>query len=189
MRNKNPTFPGRLLYVIGASGVGKDSLINEVFAQAEQQDKILIAPRLVTRLSQPSGNDVALSKHAFQARQKAGAFLFHWQAHGFEYGIENSVLSQLKTGCNLLVNGSREYIANARKIHPQVIIVGVKADQQHLQARLKKRGRENTAVIAERLARNRQYHEVLQQADFVIDNQQSLDQAAADLLQRIRKSG
>lgn len=186
MQAKNSNCPGHLLYLVGASGVGKDSLINELLVIAKKQDQILLAPRFVTRSIRQPGYDQALTEPAFLKQRNAGAYLFSWQAHGYYYGVENSILLQLKKGRNILVNGSRAYIENARQIYPAVIVVGVEADQQHLQERLKNRGRESSEDIAERLTRNRQYQPVLRQADFVINNQQPVEQAAMDLRLCIR---
>jgi ribose 1,5-bisphosphokinase len=187
LQAKNSTYPGRLLFIVGASGAGKDSLINTAVAHALLQDKLLLAPRVVTRSNQQSGSDQALTEQEYLKQRNAGIYLFSWQAHGYYYGIENDILLQLKEGNNILVNGSRAYIDSARENHPDVIIVGVEAKQQHLQKRLQKRGRESTENINERLARNSEYQSALQQADFVINNQQPVEQAAMDLLLQIRE--
>ncbi len=183
----NLSLPGRLFYIVGASGAGKDSLIHAAAGYANKQDKLIVAPRVVTRTQQQSEHDVALDERTFLKRVHSGVFLFYWQAHGFHYGIEKSILKQVYAGNIVLVNGSRAYIADVRRIYPATVIVGVKADQDQLQERLLKRGRENQADIDERLERNRLYNQELELADRVIDNDQPLEQAALALLSLVRE--
>ena len=183
----NSNLPGRLFYVVGASGAGKDSLIHAAAGCANKQDKLIIAPRVVTRTQQQSEHDVPLDERTFLKRAHSGMFLFYWQAHGYHYGIEKSILKQVHAGKNVLVNGSRAYIADVRQIYPAAVIVGIQADQEQMQERLIKRGRENQADIGERLERNRLYNEELKRADRVINNDQALEQAVLELLSLVRE--
>ncbi len=75
---------GRVLYVMGASGVGKDSLIA---ALRPLQPDWPVAHRYITRASGASENCVTLSDAEYAWRRDAGLFCLHWQAHGLSYAL------------------------------------------------------------------------------------------------------
>lgn len=83
---------GSLFYIVGASGVGKDSLIHAVCAQAEPEDHLCIAPRYITRPVSVLDQHIELSPSQFDQQRIAGDFLFHWSAHGFNYAVRNDVM-------------------------------------------------------------------------------------------------
>jgi ribose 1,5-bisphosphokinase len=88
---------GRLIYVMGPSGAGKDSLLD--FARNRlQAEPILFAHRYITR---PSGNGeahVELSVEEFEARSTLGLFALEWSSHGLRYGIGIELDAWLERG-------------------------------------------------------------------------------------------
>lgn len=145
----------RLFYVVGASGAGKDSLIQ--FAREALADKraIAFAHRYITRPPQPEGeNHVALSKGEFLLRKRRELFAMTWQSHGFHYGIGTEIDDWLGKGLDVVVNGSRSYIPSAATRYPEMQVIWISASPQVLAARLARRGRESRAEISARLQRN-----------------------------------
>lgn len=68
-----------LVYLIGASGVGKDSLL---VALRQQRPDLLVAHRYITRASGLGEDSLALSEAEFLARRGRGLFCLDWQAMG-----------------------------------------------------------------------------------------------------------
>lgn len=149
---------GRLFYVIGASGSGKDSLMRYGRERLAGDSSIVFAHRYITRPVELDGeNHIALSESEFDARLEAGLFAMHWGSHGLRYGIGREINFWLAKGCNVVMNGSREYLASARLNYPALTAVLIEVSAETLAARLRARGRETEAQISGRLARARQF--------------------------------
>lgn len=144
---------GRLVYVMGASGVGKDSLLD---AARRRHPGWLVAHRYITRPSSASEDCVSLSREEFARRRQAGLFCLDWQAHGLEYALGLEVEAWLERGLTVLVNGSRDALGLAEaRFGERLRPVLVTARPEVLFERLAGRGRENPAEIEARLARHR----------------------------------
>jgi ribose 1,5-bisphosphokinase len=63
----------------------------------------------------------------------------------------------LAAGEDVLVNGSRAHLAQARERYPALLVVLLSVDQAALRQRLLARGRESVADIDARLARNARF--------------------------------
>lgn len=144
---------GHLYYVIGASGVGKDSLLN--YARPFLSDApVVFAHRYITRPIELSGeNHISLSEAEFLNRQQYGCFLFDWQSHGLHYGLGQEVQDWLDRGLNVVMNGSRGYLPEATLRLPTLRPVLITVATDKLKRRLEQRGRENAEQIEERLQR------------------------------------
>lgn len=177
---------GCLFYIIGASGVGKDSLIHAVCELARSEDSLCIAPRHITRPASELDKHIELSQSKFRQRLDAGDFLFHWSAHGFDYGVGAEVRDWVVSGRRVLIDGSRAYLEQARQIYPALRAIGIEADSGCLPARLRQRGREDEQAISERLSRNAEFASSLRTVDTHIENNQGIEQAAKALLSVIR---
>ncbi len=143
----------KLFYVIGASGAGKDTLMNYA-RQNLKSEKVIFAHRYITR-PPFSGNEnhVSLSEEEFITRRDGGLFSLYWQSHNNMYGIGKEINLWLDNGFNVVVNGSREYLATATEIHPSLIAVLIEVSQEVLRKRLMERGREKETEIKNRLQR------------------------------------
>lgn len=144
-------MPGRLIAIVGPSGAGKDTLID---GAVEAHPGLRVARRAITRAADAGGeNHEALSDQAFADRLGAGAFAFHWEAHGLSYGIPAEIDTWLADGATVLFNGSRAALATAQQSYPDLETVLVTAPVEVLARRLAGRGRESETEIAARLAR------------------------------------
>lgn len=149
---------GRLFYVIGASGSGKDSLMRYARERLAAAPDVLFAHRYITRPVELDGeNHVALSESEFEARVAGNLFAMHWDSHGLRYGIGREINLWLAKGCNVVMNGSREYLAEAQRRYPNLVAVLVMVSPDVLAARLRTRGRESEQQIASRLERAGQF--------------------------------
>jgi ribose 1,5-bisphosphokinase len=145
---------GRLIYVMGPSGVGKDSLMRYARERLAHCGDVLFAHRYITRPADAGGeNHIALSDAEFRARSAQGCFALDWEAHGLRYGIGREIDLWLHAGLNVAVNGSREYFPVARSRYPDLAGILVEAAPALLAARLAARGRESAENRAARLER------------------------------------
>lgn len=141
---------GRLIYMMGPSGAGKDTVLQGV--ASAMGGRAWVAPRACTR--QHDSADHAMKQDVFERLEQAGRFALSWRAHGWCYGIGQEIETRMGQGQDVFVNGSRAYLATARRRYPDLIAVLLSADPALLQARLAARGRESIAAIESRIARN-----------------------------------
>ncbi|MDQ0739439.1 phosphonate metabolism protein/1,5-bisphosphokinase (PRPP-forming) PhnN [Pseudomonas sp. W4I3] len=177
---------GRLIYLIGPSGSGKDSLLDAARPRLAERG-CRIVRRVITRSAESVGEAaVGVSPAQFAAMQAQGAFALSWQANGLSYGIPTQVDEWLAAGEDVLVNGSRAHLAQTRERYPTLLVLLLTVDQLVLRQRLLARGREPLVDIEERLARNVRFTEELITANgeglFVLDNSGPLEHTVERLL-------
>ncbi|MGE7959607.1 phosphonate metabolism protein/1,5-bisphosphokinase (PRPP-forming) PhnN [Pseudomonas sp. NPDC089530] len=147
-------MPGRLIYLVGPSGAGKDSLI-EAARQPLAQLGCDVVRRVITRSAEAMGEDAhGVSADEFERLEQQGAFALCWRANGLAYGIPLEIDEWLASGRNVLVNGSRAYLEQARQRYPDLLAVLLTVDINVLRRRLTERGRESAAQIEARLKRS-----------------------------------
>jgi ribose 1,5-bisphosphokinase len=148
------TSSGRLILVVGPSGVGKDTLIAWCRSRLGEAGGVVFPRRAITR---PSGDDAedheVVSEDEFHRREAAGGFALGWRAHGLSYGVPASIAEDLAAGRTVVVNVSRSIVDAARRRFPNIRIVHVTAAPDILARRLQARGRESAIDIAARLDR------------------------------------
>ena len=180
---------GRLFYLIGPSGAGKDSLISYARRRVQEEGSIIFAHRYITRPPQATGeNHVALSEKEFSTRLAKGFFALHWQSHGCRYGIGIEINYWLAEDCDVVVNGSRAYLPRARNLYPQLKVLLIAVSDAELERRLQMRGRETEEMIQSRLASNRRLETGLLHGDIpvtVIPNDGLLEKAGELLVKAL----
>ena len=169
---------GAWVFVVGASGAGKDSVIASAQQFLDGRPDIVFSRRLVTRPVQSGSDHEPVTQACFLALQQAGGLHWHWQAHGFHYGIAQAYAEDVQAGRLVVVNGSRHHVSEMRGC-AEVRVVEIAADPALLAERLWQRGRDSGRAVADRLARNARLTTV--QADVVILNQAALAQAGKRL--------
>lgn len=146
---------GKLVYVMGPSGAGKDTLLRHAREHLNPQ-RVVFAQRHITRpLSQETATGderhIPLSEREFDTKRKQGEFAMHWQSHGLQYGISSAINDDLLQGRTVVVNGSRTYLPKALHRYPHMLPVLISARPDILRARLHARGRESGAELEERI--------------------------------------
>jgi ribose 1,5-bisphosphokinase len=145
------TASGRLIAVVGPSGVGKDSVMEGVLAG---WPGLVRVRRVITRAPDLGGEDYdAVSVAQFETMATEGAFCVHWDAHGLFYGLPSGVLDRVREGTDCLANFSRGALPRAAEIFPAMTVLQITARPETLARRLAARGRETGAEIARRLER------------------------------------
>lgn len=169
-----------IIYVMGPSGAGKDSLLRYARARLDGIP-IAFAHRYITRPPVPNDeNYVALSPAEFALRKARGLFALDWEAHGLSYGIGIEIDAWRRAGLVVVVSGSRAHfdahLAESQDVTPLLITCA----PDILAKRLLARGRETPEAISERLRRATMAptHPALVK----IDNSGPLDQAGERLV-------
>ena len=143
---------GRLIAVVGPSGVGKDSVMAGLVAR---QAKLHLVRRVITRPADAGGEAFdAVTEQEFAQRVASQTFALHWTAHGLRYGIPQQQLTCLASGGDVLVNLSRDVLRHADRQFAKMIVLSLTAPSSVLVARLAQRGRENAEQMSARLARS-----------------------------------
>lgn len=186
----------KLIYLMGASGSGKDTLLNYLKAydpnlpeylskraksraknllndeNEQPHQRVLVAHRYITRAFDNSNeNHVQLSESDFQFRLENGFFAMAWKANNLKYAVGREISDWVKQGHNVIVNGSRAYLPDAKKIFGKSLVaVCLNVPEEILVERLLARGRETQKQIEERIDRARIYTNCLPDYTHFIDN-------------------
>ena len=153
-----------LFLVVGASGAGKDTLMDAAQAMlpsptpgstalAGDEGRFRFVQRVITRPLEAGGErHDAVTDAEFTRREEAGAFALSWRAHGLRYGIPADIADTLHAGHAVVANVSRAVVAEAAARFPTRMIE-VTAPTDVLARRLAARGREDAVDVARRMSR------------------------------------
>lgn len=178
---------GVLLYVIGASGSGKDSLMRHAREALAPDSRVVFAHRYITRPHDAGGeNHVALSEAEFEARVTRNLFPLYWYSHGMRYGIGCELNHWLDKGLTVVLNGSRAYLHEASRNYPELLPVLIEVSADTLRARLHARGRENAEDIETRLQRAGEFDRLHHAKLLRFSNDASLHETGPEFAELIR---
>lgn len=173
---------GRLIYLMGPSGSGKDSLLQAARVLLEAHN-CRFARRVITRSAESVGEDaVGVTPAEFERLEGEGAFALSWRANGLAYGIPREIDDWLLAGQDVLINGSRGHLEAARQRYPHLLAVLLQVDEAVLRQRLLARGRETAEQIEQRLARSRELQQEDSGETVILDNSGPLQQTVTRLL-------
>ncbi|MGE0559711.1 MAG: phosphonate metabolism protein/1,5-bisphosphokinase (PRPP-forming) PhnN [Burkholderiales bacterium] len=145
---------GRLVYVVGPSGAGKDSVLEYARTHLPLDAGVIFARRFITRPPSAAGEQhIALSAEQFDRIADNRAFALQWEANGLRYGIGGEIRRWMNLGFHVVVNGSRAYLPAAAEKFPDLVVVGITAPLETIRMRLQQRGRENAAEVGQRIER------------------------------------
>jgi ribose 1,5-bisphosphokinase len=171
---------GAWVFVCGPSGAGKDSVIAWARDRLAGHGDVVFSQRWLTRPTTAGADHQGIDPAHFARLRDSGGLAWHWEAHGFHYGVGARYARQVGWGRVVVVNGSREHVAGLHA-DSKLRVVQVVADPVEVAQRLSRRGREAPEGIASRLARNARLGPV--GADLMISN----DGALAVAGQRLAK--
>lgn len=175
---------GRVIYLMGPSGAGKDSLLDWLMNHLPPELPMRLARRTITRPSTAGGEQhCGVDAAAFERLRAADRFALDWQANGLRYGVAHAELAPVEAGAWVVVNGSRAYLAQALARFPRLTPVHVTASVDTLRRRLLARGRETAQDVEARVQRAVAFQPP---ADAIrIDNDGTLAEAGAHLLRAL----
>jgi ribose 1,5-bisphosphokinase len=177
----------KLYYLVGSSGSGKDSVLSyfREYLASQCQQPVVIAHRYITRITDSSENAISLTEAEFEQRVNQGMFAMHWHANGLYYGIGIEVSAWLEKGVSVILNGSREYLPQAKNIYGDCFhSIAIQVSDSIIESRLRQRNREDDPQIQQRLERHKRLQSECE-TDSVIINESSIKQASQHLFQII----
>lgn len=173
--------PGALVAVVGASGAGKDTLID--YARARVDGRAVFPRRVVTRPAGPGEDHEPMDEQSFAEACQRDAFALTWRAHGLLYGIPAAVDTDVRSGRVVVVNVSRTVLDLLANRYARLVVVHVSVSEDVRIARLHARGRESTVAVRERLARPAPAPE--RRPDLEIRNDGPIEHSGAQLVQAV----
>lgn len=184
MTTANRHDSGRLFYLMGPSGAGKDSLLEACRGRRVAGHRLRTATRHITRDGGAGGEDhIAVTPEAFHRQLEEGRFALHWRANGQHYGIGTEVDHWLAAGDIVLMNGSRAHLHKALNRYPDVLVpVLICIDPDNQRQRLLNRGRETAAEIEARVERSQRLQAELEERFVTVHNNGTLAHATVQLL-------
>jgi ribose 1,5-bisphosphokinase len=170
---------GFFIAIVGASGVGKDSLIRAI-QKTLPEEAFYFPRRIVTR--PPDEHEANLFKRPeeFEISAERGDFALAWSANGYSYALPEDVRKAIGEGRHVVANLSRKVIPALRGQFPRVLVVHVTAERSIVEARLMARGREEARAVEERVQRGLVLDDEVH-ADIRIENNGALDANAEKL--------
>lgn len=145
---------GRLVYVVGPSGAGKDSLLEYARLRLPADAGIIFARRFITRPPAAHGEQhIPVSAGQFRRIADDDGFALQWHANGLSYGIGREIRQWMDLGFHVVVNGSREYLPSAGERFPELAVISITAPLHAIRTRLQQRGREDAAEVGLRVMR------------------------------------
>ncbi len=173
----------RLIYCMGPSGAGKDSLLDWLRAHLPTPCPVHWARRTISRAAVPGGEaHESVSPETFAVLRHEQAFALYWDANGLGYGIRHAQLAPLAQGEWVLLNGSRAYLTEALVHFPHLVAVHITASPQVLRKRLLSRGRETADEVEARVQRALAYTPPPGTASLEVHNNGTLNDAGEQLL-------
>ncbi|MEC5216038.1 phosphonate metabolism protein PhnN/1,5-bisphosphokinase (PRPP-forming) [Actimicrobium sp. GrIS 1.19] len=176
-------LPGRLFFLVGPSGSGKDTLLRWVEDHLPEQADIVFARRTITRAALAGEPHEGVTDDAFWQAAAAGQFAMQWQANELCYGVRRGIEADLRAGRDVIINGSREFVPQLRQAYPDARVIWIDADQDQIRQRIEARRREAGAALLRRLDRVTQFA-IDDSADVIrLDNRSTVDVAGAKLME------
>jgi guanylate kinase len=164
---------GTLFIVAAPSGAGKSSIVNAVLADTPG---IALSISYTSRAPRPGERHAQhyhfVDKAGFEAMVAAGDFFEHALVHGDYKGTaRQSVEPQLAAGQDVLLEIDWQGARQVRAKVPDALSVFIlPPSREALEARMRSRGQDSEAVIAQRLAAAREEMSHYDEFDFVIVN-------------------
>jgi len=142
-----------LIFVVGTSGSGKDSVMRETVAYLTQNGvPAQILKRTITRTPDKNEESDFLPVDDFLLRKSEFALV--WNIYDNWYGIPwESIHNAYESYSVLLINVSRGVLNEARKLFPSSLIILVTVPKEIAESRIKNRGREDHKGMRIRLSR------------------------------------
>ena len=172
------------LYIVAApSGAGKSSIVNATLAR---DPRISLSISFTSRTARPGERHAQhyhfVSADEFQSMIDAGDFFEYARVHGdWKGSARQSVEPQLAAGQDVLLEIDWQGARQVREKVPDAVSVFIlPPSRDALEQRMRKRGQDSEAVIAQRLSAAREEMSHYDEFDYVIVNE-VFDQAVDEM--------
>jgi guanylate kinase len=172
------------LYIVAApSGAGKSSIVNAVLKRVPD---VALSISYTSRAPRPGERHAQhyhfIGKDEFERMIAAGEFFEHALVHGDYKGTaRQSVMPQLEKGLDVLLEIDWQGARQVRQQIPEAkSLFNLPPSRQALETRMRNRGQDTEAVIAQRLAAAREEMSHYHEFDYLIVNE-NFDQAVQEV--------
>ncbi len=177
---------GRLIILSGPSGVGKTTVLKQLFATC--QLPLVESVSATTRPQRPGETEgksyFFISDEEFQERRAKGEFLEFVEVfgRGFWYGtLKQTVTSGLEAGNWILLEVDIEGCQKVLEFYPGAITIFIHpGSREELERRLRSRGTESEEIVRRRLEVAQRELDASVNYKHIVTNQ-SVEQTAADI--------
>jgi len=162
---------GTLYLIVGASGSGKDTIINH---SAKILGRMFVPLKCTTRKPRAGERQGFDYNFVTGPRFKKMKLFTKYGVYGAEYGVGTKLLERLRQGFDVFLNISNRLTEDIKKRYPKTLVVYVYVSQENLRERIMVRNREDEKEIAQRLERARENLQFISNADFILNNNGSI---------------
>jgi guanylate kinase len=181
--NPTPAYQGSMLMIVAPSGAGKSSLVDALLQADAGLTLSLSTTTRAPRSGEVDGKNYRfVPKEEFIRERDQGHFLEWAEVHGHFYGTSKPWIdSQMQAGSDVVLEIDWQGAQQIRKLIPSAQWIFIFPPSiQALEERLRKRGQDDEATIARRLAAAHVELQHAHEADYIVVND-SFDQALVDL--------
>ena len=176
-----------LVFIVGRSGSGKDSIMHNVVKVLLEDIPVYLLQRHITRPPDNTEESLYVSEEEFIQRKSQKEYALSWFVYDNWYGCPRIPLEQsLQRGEIVIVNVSRSILYEAKEKYPQSKIVLIVVPDKVAEDRIKIRGREDSNHLADRFTRMQKKID-MPPPDIIIKNEGDLDIAVGHLSDYLRK--
>lgn len=167
----NKIDSSKVIFLVGSSGTGKDTIIKELKNQlTEMNVPVLIPKRRITRTNHESENFISVSEEEVFELLKKKKFLFHWYSYQTQYGyLADEIFPYLDGEKVIILNISRTIAFNAKELFPDSKLIEISTNLKIASNRIKVRKRDSDLMIEERIKRMREKVD-LPRVDLTLEN-------------------
>jgi guanylate kinase len=184
---------GRLIILSGPSGVGKTTVLKQLFATCPLP--LVESVSATTRPQRPGETEgksyFFLTDQQFQQRQENEEFLECVEVfgRGFWYGtLKETVTSGLEGGNWILLEVDVEGCAKVLEFYPNAITIFIHpGSREELERRLRGRGTESEEILTRRLEVAQRELDASEKYQHIVINQ-SVEQTAADICKILQQA-
>ena len=188
MSNPQSKVNGCLYCIVAPSGAGKSSLVAALLAEDNEIQLSISTTTRAPRPGEEEGREYRfVTRERFMALVAEGEFLEHAEVYGNLYGTSRRWIEARRAyGADVLLEIDWQGARQVRKLFPDMTYIYILPPSiEVLRERLVKRGKDAADVIERRLAAAREDLRHIDNADYVIINQ-DFATALADLKAVVR---
>ena len=160
-----------LVVIHGPSGVGKDSVINQLIKEPNIRRAITTTTRL-PRKNEKNGSDYYfITQLEFEKQIQNGNFIEHAQVYEDLKGLETQELQRcIAAGGTTIIRTDLQGAKFWRTLSEKIIIILLTLEEPLLRERLRARGSETTLQLEKRLAKAQEEQGLSDLNNYVISN-------------------
>ncbi|MCE7526977.1 MULTISPECIES: guanylate kinase [unclassified Polynucleobacter] len=177
------TYQGSMLMIVAPSGAGKSSLVQALLQSDASVKLSLSTTTRAPRVGEINGQDYHFVTETEFMQQRANEDFLEWaEVHDHFYGTSRSWLAaQMQAGSDVILEIDWQGAQQIRQLIPAAQWIFIFPPSfEALEARLRKRGKDDEQTIERRLAAAHLELQHAAEADFIVIND-SFEQALADL--------